>query len=218
MSLRIFPDDVSSGATAIGFDVTVSEEALYVATPTSSPTERGNPITDNVRNEPIQINAEVLVTGTPSAVTFYGAGSSVLRSIPGPYGNVDVFTFELPPGTDVAAETEARLKALRDAKSTCNVALTTGFYPSMVLTSFSRTKNRSGNAGVFRLTFSEIEIVDSATVTAPVPKEPKGAPKVNAGKAPAAPPSIVDQLGLKGFLQPGKSTAVSVIDFVTGGL
>lgn len=209
-TLVISPD--ADGFDDIGFDVTTLEDSSLPASVTANPVERGAPITDEVRVDPIQISAEVVVTETPSEPTFYGEGFTRVQAIDTGdprIGQIGAEHFHVPgkPGRSLVTEMHERLDALRRARTTCTVITSTLEFPSMVLTMAQLNRGpNTGGKGVFRLQFVEIGTADTATVQAPVPAEPRGQATKKAGKAPTKdsiykdPPDTAEQAKLKSDL------------------
>jgi len=212
-TLVISPD--APGLDDLGFDATTLEDSSLTASVTANPVERGAPVTDEIRVDPIQISAEVVITETPSAPTFYGEGYKrvqVLDTGDPRIGQIGAEHLHVPgkPGRSLVTEMHERLDKLRRERTTCTVITSTLEFPSMVLTfaQLNRGPN-SGGKGVFRLQFVEIKTADTATVQAPVPAEPRGQKTKNAGKAPTKDPATSSPEAVQAKL---KSEAAALID------
>jgi hypothetical protein len=188
-TLVILPD---AELDDVGFDATLMEDSVLPAAVSANPVERGAPVTDDIRVDPIQISAEVLVTETPSDSNFYGDGQRGIVSIPVKgRGTLQVLAPRVSgaPQRSLVTEMHERLDRLRRERTTCTVITSTLEFPSMVLASvqLNRPPN-SGGKGIFRLSFVEIKTATTSVISAPRPAEPRAQSKKVQGKAPASDP------------------------------
>jgi hypothetical protein len=200
MSVIILPQDPRFAA--IGFEVYVSSAYTMNTTATTNPVEGPTPITDHLRNDPEAFECEVLCTNTLFQPDFYGSGIRASESIL-PYGRppvrVDAFrtsaSLEGAIVKDLIAENLERLERFRDARILCDVVTQHKILESMVMIVATLGKGAAqAGLGTFRLGFQKVKIVGSATVSEPQPKEPRGKPGANKGKAPSKEPDMVDQI------------------------
>lgn len=176
------PDDPTFDL--LGFDVTISESHPSEAQPTEFPVEGGSVITDHVVQAPDVFSAVVLVTETPTDGGFYGDGGDIETSITvARYLNGVRIPAELalkgvgPLDTSRSLVTEMHERLLKMKKEAVVMTLLTSTieYSSMILVSVELTREAlTRGRGEFTLTFRKLETVETATVAAPKPKEPRG--------------------------------------------
>jgi hypothetical protein len=196
----LFPDNPVIRTFA--FDITKVETHNFVSTLTKNPIEDGTTTTDQVVVDPASFSCTVGVTNTPIETTFEGEGAigPILFSMP-PYPPspipLDALASALGIGGAAARPTQAqgfkignptdrikrmldRLNILRLTVQTMTVLTSKHQYDNMVLTTISLPIEKV-NYAEFTLTFEELIVVTTDQVTAPKPKEPRGAPTTNAG-------------------------------------
>lgn len=184
-TVYLIPDDTS--LDVIAFHVTTGEFHTANSTLTENPVEDGSIITDHVIHDPIVFSFEAEITETPGRVDFYGNGSDLEASATLP--NV-VFPGVIIPskvtirgfGRDdfrdrsLVAETYERLEILRTRAVPLTVLTSLREYGSMVLIHHELPRGPlSLGRGAFKIDTRQLAIVSTATVAAPVPKEPRGA-------------------------------------------
>lgn len=201
------------GYDAIGFDCTISEGHAIVATPTSNPIETGAVISDHVHDEPETFACEVLTTNHPFRPTFFGDGAFALTRVETPFVGdaLMVNAFTLGREADLVQEMLSRLEALQKERVTCSIITSAREYSSMFLASIGLPRGpRSIGAGRFSLSFVQLLTVSAATVPAPTPKEPRGAPSSPKGQQATTDlkTEVQNFLGLE--LKPGESIAKSL--------
>lgn len=162
-------------------DVAVSEDVRLVSDVTEYPVEQGSSITDHVRNLPIEVTIEGIVSDTPV----------------GPLANERSFV-DLP-----SEEFLARLELIHIFRQPIVVETTRRVYESMVLRDLSiPTDARTGNALSFRATFIQIDLVtnDRIQINVQLPRAKKQKrlggknPKVAPLQVPAPATSVLDQV------------------------
>lgn len=199
----------ADGETEIDFDGVESETHPDLATVTEHPVETGANIVDHVRLEPGVISLSVIVSNTPirggesrsisydlpkREPPFDGTPGALFReakalfaSDPGPL-IVQATTF---PAIDRISLIQGLLDEIRRAAELVAVVTMSRTYYDCVLIRSELARSRFGSA-VFGLDFRRIEIVSTKSVAAPVPLEPRGAPKVSKGSQAAKEAKDVD--------------------------
>ena len=146
-------------------DVMVSEEHSFDSMVTRHPVEKGADVTDHIRDEPITVRVEGLVTDTPIGT---------MTSVRGPN--------DLP--SDDAFN---RLLAIRAAKRPVTIETSLRRYENMGLERFSVPKDKdTGDALRFSAFFVQLELVTNERTTVRV-SIPRGQRKVNRGNKAAEP-------------------------------
>lgn len=176
-------------------DVAVSEDIRLVSDITEYPVETGSSITDHVRNLPIEVTIEGIVSDTPI----------------GPLANERSFV-DLP-----SEEFLARLELIHVFREPIVVETTRRVYESMVLRDLSiPTDARTGNSLSFRATFVQIDLVtnDRVQINVQLPRAKKQKrlggknPKVSPLQVPSPAASVLSQVNNllgKGLGGPGVS-------------
>lgn len=176
------------------FDLTRSEQHNFVSKLTKNPIEDGSTVTDQVVVDPASFSCTVCISNTPIETTFEGEGSigPISLRMPGmPPSTIGTALLLNAPPIDARPHQAVglafgpfkdrvkwmldRLNILRTTVQTVTVLTSKHQYDSMVLTTISLPIERV-NTGEFTLTFEELIVVSSDQVTAPKPKEPRGAP------------------------------------------
>jgi hypothetical protein len=206
-TVYLLPDDPT--LDAVGFDATTGENHDEASTVTENPIESGRSVVDHIIHEPRTFTCEVTVVERGIRSDFYGNASLQPNVVKIPnylgYGVVlqsvvKVNALLWAPGKRVL-EMQDRLTALRLAGATMTILTSTREYESMILTNVGMPRGPlEGNIGKFALSFRELVTVETATVAAPVPKEPRAVPTAAKG----AQTSFFDEL-----FQTDKSIALS---------
>lgn len=185
-----------------------------VAEPTENPVEQGAPIADHIRPGNAQYSLEATVTMTPHAADlFYGAGRimPLPMNLPRPY---DPLRRGPPPGTPgsgaraIAAAIQGRLTPpaiapvtlqfpieydpvlttfnkldqFRESGNILKILTPERDYDDMIIASLDMVPH--GKSASFNLTCRQIRTVSLQLVSAPIPLEPKGEPKLKQGNQP----------------------------------
>lgn len=200
VGVKILPDNPALDALIP--DVTKSESHTFTSTLTKNPVEDGSTVTDQVIVEPAKFDCVVAVTNTPIETTAEHEGvlGTITLTLP-PYPPsivpmaalsaalnpagllpVSVQVFQIANPVDRVKRFLDKLNALRLGVETLTIITSKHVYTSMVLTTISMPIEKVNHAE-FTLTFEELRIVSSDTVTAPKPKEPRGMPSTDAGAA-----------------------------------
>lgn len=201
------------GSSYAAFDQLVSDTHADSSIATLHNVEEGSPVTDHVRPDPSHLTLVMKVTqtpivpdpdqgrGGPETVELYTpvwkppfdfTPGAVFREaaglISGPQPEsrtIEVFGF--PTTFDRIAETEQKLLDMQSAGTLCQVVTLSRTYTDMVITRVELQRTTLGE-GVFSIDLQQIRYVKTAAVVAPVPLEPRGAPKQNKGQqAPKTP-------------------------------
>lgn len=164
-----------------GYEIDIAEvvEHTYDSEVTEHPVERGADIADHIRERPITLTINGLVSNTP------------IGAIADRRGDIDARGVLVNRPSDDA---RAWLEAIRAAREPIQVVTPTKTYELMILERLSFSEDsQTGDAFRFRSSFKQIQIVtnDRTTVLVTVPQ---GKAKVNRGskaspKVPDAPPS-----------------------------
>lgn len=190
----LFPDNPRIQTFA--FDITKTETHNFVSTLTKNPVEDGSTNTDQVVVEPASFSCTVGISNTPIETTFEGEGAigPILLQMPNmppstlpfSFGTVQdprprrTTGFQIGVATDRVKRMLDRLNILRTTVQTMTVLTSKHQYDNMVLTTIALPIEHTEYAE-FTLTFEELIIVSTDQVTAPKPKEPRGAPTTPAG-------------------------------------
>lgn len=217
----LLPDD--EDPNIVVFDATMSETHDSTAEITSHPIDDGSTISDHVIIHPFAFSCDVYVTNTPIEDLGRGVVETVELVIPKPNpfpsnpfnaaeilankaldalfgGPLKVQTLLFGEPFDRIKEVHDTLKLLIGRGASMSVVTSTATYDKVVLTSVSLPRTEYGGAS-FSLTFGQITTVQSATVTAPKPAEPRGASAKNKGGQGTKPLSGKDA---------GKSTSLAL--------
>lgn len=182
-TVYLIPD---GGLDVLAFHATTGEFHTENSTITDSPVEDGSIISDHVIHDPVTFSFEAMITESPSVVDFYGNGEDVTNDVPIPNvvfpgivlpGSVTVRGFGRPDWRDksLVAEMADRLTALRTGAIPCTVLTSSREYGSMLVIHVELPRGpKSLGAGTFKVDMRQLSIVNTATVNAPVPKEPRG--------------------------------------------
>ncbi len=148
-------------AIVAGFqlDVAVSEDHTYDADATDSPVEEGSDISDNIRNRPLQVTLEGIVTDTP-------------------IGNMrDVRSGTTLPSEDALAH----LLAIREARELITIETSLASYENMALLSLRIPRSaKTGKALRFTAVFKQIRLITNDRTTVPT-SSPRGRRKQKIG-------------------------------------
>lgn len=200
---------IPENGSEIDFDLVMSEAHTNSSQVTDHPVEKGVNVADHVKVEPFVLALVVFVSNTPLDIdpTYGGNFQNTLLVIPdGPThislsAAIDVVKGEIlgppPPPIvqtliwnspfDKVADTHKALTLQQSTGGLLNVITSTANYDSMILTKVLYNKTEAGG-GDFSLEFKQARIVSSATVAAPQPLEPRGAPPKAKGAQAAKPP------------------------------
>lgn len=209
-TVYIAPDDPK--VDVIAFEGTAEETHVLEGQATTNPIENGGQITDHVLKTPNVFTCEVVITNSPAERTFEGEGISFPIALSYPPIPPNTAAFAGPPRVLPASVTGLVFPGMPDRISRAYDALQAILltevvsvltsrivYDSMVLTKIEEMM-KNVYAARFKLTFSEVQFVDSAVVAAPKPKEPRAIPKANAGDQNPL-KGIADAFGIGGLFQ-----------------
>jgi hypothetical protein len=199
----------ADGETEIDFDGVESETHPDLATVTEHPVEVGVNIVDHVRLEPAVISLSVIVSNTPlrggntraisydlpkreppfdgSPGALFREAKALFASDPGPL----VVQAKSFPAVDRIALIQGVLDEIRLASELVAVVTMSRTYYDCVLTRSELQRSKFGSA-IFGLDFRKVDIVATQNVAAPVPLEPRGAPKISKGSQAAKDAKDVD--------------------------
>ena len=203
MAAYILPDDGSS--QLIAFDLTISEGHRSTSKVTEHPVEQGSNVADHIRQETQGLDLTVFVTNTPIEDIGRGQVESVILDIPtpqrtlnsvsalidagisavqtaifGPTPPVSVQVLDFPEPFDRVKEVFDALTDLERRGVTVTAITSLKSYESMAFETVETPIDEPGGATI-KLALKQIRVVQTATVTAPKPKEPRGAAKQNKG-------------------------------------
>lgn len=141
-------------------DITRSEEHSFESEVTEHPVEKGANITDHVRNKPITITMECVVSDSPV----------------GPVRDIRARATTKP-----SDDAFAKMLAIREAGEPVTIATSLKVFTNMMLTSLTVPRTAAnGRALVFSVSFTQIEFVTNARTTVRV-NVPRGQNKRNLG-------------------------------------
>lgn len=237
MGYYIYAQEAQGGTNFenfVAFDLLEGETHGDSSVVTMHNVEEGSPITDHVRPDPSTLSLVLGVTNTPLDVdpdlgrgapelltlytpkhkpAFDGSPGALFREAAGVFGgeqpdttNIEVFGFT--PAFDRIEETENKLIYIRDARLLVTVVTLSREYTDMVIVRFELTRTKPGSAS-FAIDLQQIRFVRTASVQAPQPKEPRGAPNSKKGQQSPKSPSDAAQLQ--------KSDLLGLIQKFTGG-
>lgn len=191
----IVPMDFS--IPALSFDMTRSEQHAWETEITDSPLESGATANDHAIHKPDKFTCTVTTSNTPLGRTWDNQGrmQPIILQLPGYPPTITAAGVSRPtPGraqqalalmvdapTDRVREALEKLNELRLRVQTLIVFTAVWEYVQMVLTKIELPLERTSQSGDFTLTFERLEIVTTDQVTAPAPKEARGAPAVSKG-------------------------------------
>jgi hypothetical protein len=214
---------------SIEFDLIVTENHTRSADITAHPTEKGSPVTDNVRAKPKAITVQAFVTDTPIRAP--------TTNLDGTKGTVSDVTIEYPvkwslpigiplagtimqaTGTDRRTETAKatvlqfdgevnrvrsiynELTLLVDSCTPVTIETKLETYEDMQIESLQAPREaKDGGSIVFVISAKQLRYVETTTV--PVPKDKLGASKSNKGLKPAADVTKTNQSAFYKLLHP----------------
>lgn len=145
-------------------DAALSESHDYESEVTDYPIERGANVIDHVRNRPLTVSLECVVSDTPLPLIASQRDTSEAPS--------------------VAAM--AKLEAIRDAREPIKIVTGLRTYENMIMVSLSVPVDvETGDALRFRASFRQVSIIENRRVTVRV-AAPRGQAKRNLGAKPSA--------------------------------
>lgn len=209
----LFPEDVT--IPAFFFDMTRSETHSFETELTKNPIESGGNVNDHAIHQPDKFMCSVCVSNTPLEQTWDGHGviGPIVLTLPGYPGKVTAAGVAPPiaqrslqaVGLQVDALEKNRVVAALDWLNERRlkvqpllIATPIHIYEHMVLTKIELPVTRSTQFGEFALTFEHLEIVTTDQVSAPAPKEARGAPQANLGKTTTPDADPLDAAAQKG--------------------
>lgn len=167
----------------IGFAVTTLEQHDDVSEVTAFPVEDGSTITDDLIDQPRELIFEIVETNTPVEQTWFGEGARLATDVRSGPNIWTVGDFQIPAGKDLVREMWDRLRMAKHTRAIYTVETSLESYPNMVISGLSLPRaEKSIGWGKIKITMRQIQIVTTATVAAPKPKEPRGTAAVNKGK------------------------------------
>lgn len=197
---------------AIGFAVTLMEQHDDASEVTAFPIEDGSTISDDLIDQPRELVFEVLESNTPHEVTWFGDGVRMATDIRSGPNVWTVGSLQIPAGKDLVREMWDRLRMMKHTRTLFTVETSLESYPNMVISALSLPRGeKSIGWGKIKVTMRQLQIVTSASVAAPKPKEPRAVPGQNKGKAVKTDAESLKERAqkVKGEL---KSIAASAID------
>lgn len=145
-------------------DLALTEDHSFESAVTEYPVESGADISDNIRNKPLEITLEGIVSDTPIGAIALDATRRVESGQASP--SLDAYT---------------RLLAIREAREPVTVETSLGKFEHMALTHLGVPRDRAtGKALKFTVTFRQVRIVQNTRVTVRV-AVPNAGGKVNGG-------------------------------------
>ena len=178
-------------------DCAVSVEVVRDSVITSHPVEAGADVTDHVRNNPITVNLDCLISNTPMAEI-----ASLRDGIP-------------------SEEGRAKLLAIRAAREPVSIELIDETLDSMVLQNLTTPKTvQTGDALSFRATFVEVVLQTNQRTTVPVlvPRSSKKRDLGAKGATDKADPKAKVRSSATWDLLHGESVTSDIVDDVLGAL
>ena len=172
-------NEVNTTYHLLEFDAVLSEEHGAESDLTDHVVESGAAISDHKRPKPRTLQIDGLVTNTPlgfpppSGFGTRAISAEVRKSVGSAKANVVVFSEEFDRVVDVA-ETLDRLRA-EAIDLTIETVIRT--YEDMQLVSVSAPRKEAIDAVTFSLRFREVFRAETQTVEAPLPREPRAAPR-----------------------------------------
>jgi hypothetical protein len=145
-------------------DLALTEEHSFDSEVTEYPVENGADISDNIRNKPLEITLEGIVSDTPIGAIAQDATRQAGAGTPLP--SRDAYT---------------RIVAIRDARELVTIETSLGKFERMALTHIGVPRDRStGKALKFTVTFRQVTLVTNERVTVRV-AVPNATGKANGG-------------------------------------
>lgn len=130
----------------VEFDANLNEVATVAANATGYPVEDGSDISDNVVDEPDEIQIDAVITNTPA--------------------NIDD---TLLAATTRAEDLYADLLLLKATRDVVSVFTSVGEYSDMIITRLTRTRNANvGEAAQFSISLRQIRKVQSSVAEVPI--------------------------------------------------
>lgn len=158
------------------FDASLSETHTRSAETTEFPVESGSDFTDHIRQQPIELTIEGIVSNTPIGAM------RVVRDLEEFAGG---FVDDQGKSITIVADALAHLEAIFERRQPVTIQSALKIYERMAITSLEIPKDReTGNAMLFTLTARQIKIVTNVR-TAQRVKTPGGAKKKNLGTLPS---------------------------------
>lgn len=180
-------------------DASITERHVYQSEATEFPVESGSPISDNIRNLPIEVSIEGVVSNTPLGE---------LATVRGEGGEVTLNDGSVVPAQTPVELARAKFEGIWRARQPITIVTTLDTYKNMVMTSLEVPRTASdGGADAYRFsaTFRQVTIVTTERITVavatPVARKKK---KIGGQPAPTGPitrdpnagPAVVTTSGL----------------------
>lgn len=221
-TVYILPDD--DAQPIIAFHVTMNESHKGETTLADQPVEDGSVITDHLIHAPVQFEFDAIVTNTPIGSTFDEQAVDVSKKISVPIAlpNGEILPYQqeilgrsLDREANRPQETYDALTRLRLSGATCTVITSLREYTSMVLISESGERPPMSAGRVqFHCVLRQIVVVATETVSAPQPKEPRGAQLQKKGAQAGEDKPFRELLGVG----PNESLAKATLRMGLGGM
>lgn len=211
------------GSTFAAFDLLEAETHGDTCIVTTHPVEAGSNVADHVILEASTLSLVLGVTNTPhdkdpdqsrggpqqisldtpgydaqgNAITFPLPGSlfGIVPGAPGRAtpGRMNIEVFGQSVEFDRIAETEQKLTDMREARALIQVVTLSRTYIDMIMVRSELQRTRIGDAR-FSIDLVGIRFVQTGTVAAPVPIEPKGKPLAKKGQQATSTPGDLSSL------------------------
>jgi Dit-like phage tail protein len=150
-----------ASTSALEVDATLSEQMQLDTDVTDYPVEEGFNIADGIRNKPVSLTLDCIVSNTP-----------ILQS----KDAQDAGGFRKGDGDGAGDEALALLQQLRDAEDVVRVVTRLKDYKSMAITSIKVSRDpKTGDVLTFNVALKQVRIVSSKFVS--YPREPRGTKK-----------------------------------------
>lgn len=187
-TVYLLPDDPAFDV--VGFDVTTLEGHEESSTVTENAIEDGSIVTDHIMHAPETFSFEAVVVERGHQVDFYGNADYAQRTVE--YPTVGTFGVIIPSALRVTVlehkegsrvqEMQDRLTEMRKDGVKFEIITATRPYVDMLIVGVSAPLETGfGGGRKFTVSCRELRTVTTATVTAPAPKEPRGAPTAKKG-------------------------------------
>lgn len=145
-------------------DLALTEEHDFESEVTEYPVESGADVSDNIRNKPLEITLEGIVSDTPIGAIALDATRRAESGTPLP--SLDAYT---------------RILAIRDARELVTIETSLGKFERMALTRLAVPRDRTtGKALKFTVSFRQVNVVQNRRTTVRV-AVPNAGGKVNGG-------------------------------------
>lgn len=224
----------ADGITEIDFDAVESETHPDVSIVTAHPIELGADVVDHVRSEPSVVSLQVLVSNSPMrgtgnlrTITFEppqpqfpmdGTPGALYREAKALFSSpaeVSATVYE-QDGKDRIEEYQQTLDQIRRSAELVAVVTMSRVYYDCVIVRSELQRTKFGH-GSFALDFRIITKVETRSVAAPQPTEPRGQGKQSKGSQATAAAKEVDTKKLaKSFLVQGGEGAFSFLQGLGG--